>query len=853
MDHRIVYSKTGKGVLEIKNKAGKLSRELAKVLGLVDGKSSVDDLIAKSNLSEANVARVLKQLEDRGYVKEFSSLSGAMSSASSSGSSSYVDDLDFTKTLSPGKRIYSNSLAEMRARESADREKAEADARRERALTEERSKNQAAQKVREEAARLARIEAERKAKEAAALKVGQASERKKQQQASDMTKTTRDLAKILEAERRALEKSARQKKEDQAPKTKEESARLAKEEVERKRREAEERARAEEERKRREEEERARAEEEVASTGGESSDFDILSPSELEKSSMSSFDFPLEIPEVDVPSFDADTSHGFTANFDHQQELSREREEDERLQRQAAEDARSAIERASREEDALEQTVRRVALEAEMRARVEQEKLDRANRESVKREEYQRKVEQDDERKREEAARKEREHFERAAAERREREEAFARRRQQADESDRKRAELRSLLKSESKLPVERAKLVVVSVAVLVAVMIGVIQAIPMSGYIPVVEKMVSNSIGERVTIGSMKMSVLSGLRFKVGNVNIGATEDVRLTEVLVAPELGSLFGDKVVLNSVRVFGGTVEKEALMRMPAWLNTSMADERMRVRRLSLRGVKVEMQTIKLPTLNADVKFRRDGAIVSAAIETADRKLTVDIENDDRAAEVVLRASQWVLPIGAPLELSDFTGRGTIAGSGLNLSQWEATLYGGQAKGSAAISWRSRWTLTSQFEFAGVETEDLLAVFSNTAKASGSASARGTLSAQSASVDGLLDRPSVRASFTVKKGSLDGVDLVRALQSRRTGTRGGSTRFEELTGEVAIADGRFSYRNIELSAGILSARSNFNIASNQDLSGRVSVALRSPSQRLNANLNVSGNLTGATLRP
>ncbi|UCD68372.1 MAG: hypothetical protein JSW48_16660, partial [Betaproteobacteria bacterium] len=178
---------------------------------------------------------------------------------------------------------------------------------------------------------------------------------------------------------------------------------------------------------------------------------------------------------------------------------------------------------------------------------------------------------------------------------------------------------------------------------------------------------------------------------------------------------------------------------------------------------------------------------------------------------------------------------------------------ATLYGGQAKGSAAISWRSRWTLTSQFEFAGVETEDLLAVFSNTAKASGSASARGTLSAQSASVDGLLDRPSVRASFTVKKGSLDGVDLVRALQSRRTGTRGGSTRFEELTGEVAIADGRFSYRNIELSAGILSARSNFNIASNQDLSGRVSVALRSPSQRLNANLNVSGNLTGATLRP
>ncbi|UCH47302.1 MAG: hypothetical protein JSU95_14600, partial [Betaproteobacteria bacterium] len=143
--------------------------------------------------------------------------------------------------------------------------------------------------------------------------------------------------------------------------------------------------------------------------------------------------------------------------------------------------------------------------------------------------------------------------------------------------------------------------------------------------------------------------------------------------------------------------------------------------------------------------------------------------------------------------------------------------------------------------------------LLAAFSDTAKVSGSASGSGSLSAQSGSIDGLLDRPSVRANFTVKKGTVDGVDLVRALQAGRSGTQGGSTRFEELTGEVTVANGRFSYRNVQLAAGILSARSNFNISSNQDLSGRVSVALRSPAQRLSANLNVTGNLKGATLRP
>ncbi len=973
MDQKIVYSKTGKGVLEIKNKAGKLSRELAKVLGLVDGKSSVEDLMTKSKLAEADVGRILRQLEDRGYIKEFSSLSGAMSSASSSGSSTYVDDLDFTSTLSPGKRVYSSSQAEMRARESADREQAEAEARRKREEAEQKKKNQAAQQAREEAARLARIEAERKAKEAAALKAKQDAELKKKQQALDMESTTRDLAKILEAERQALEKSSRQRKDEQARKAKHETDRRAKEDAERKRREEEERKRREEEerkrreeeerkrreeeerrrreeeeerkrreeeerkrreeeerkrreeeerkrreeeeRKRREEEERKRreeeeerkrreqeeerrrreeedrrreeedrrraeedrrreeeererrevedrrrreeedrrredddrrgVEEEAESPSFDIGNFDLPSTSEPEESAAPSFE---------APSFDADASESFTADFDRQQELRRKQEEEEERQRQAADEARVAMERARREEEAREEAARRAALEAEMRARVEQEKLDRAERERAKREEYQRKIGQEEERKRQETARREREEFERTETERKKREEDLVRRRQQSEEADRKRAEIKRLQKSgRIRSPVERVRPFIIGVVALVGLVIGVVHVVPMSGYIPTVEKMVSNSIGEPVTIGSMKMSVLSGLQFKLGGVNIGTTQDVNLNEVLVTPELGSLLGDELVLTSVRADGGTVVREALTRMPAWLDASMADQRIRIRKLSLHGVKLDMRTFDLPALNADLRFGRDGAVVSASVETADGRLSVDIDNGGGVAEVAIRASKWTAPIGAPFELSDFTGQGTIAGSTLNVSNWQATAYGGQATGSAAISWMPRWNLTSQFEFVRVETEDMLAAFSDTAKVSGSASGRASFSAQAGSIDGLLDRPSVQASFAVKRGAVDGVDLVRALQAGRAGTQGGSTRFEELTGEVSVANGRFNYRNVELAAGILSAQSNFDISSNQDLSGRVSVALRSPAQRLNADLNVSGNLEGATLRP
>ena len=107
--------------------------------------------------------------------------------------------------------------------------------------------------------------------------------------------------------------------------------------------------------------------------------------------------------------------------------------------------------------------------------------------------------------------------------------------------------------------------------------------------------------------------------------------------------------------------------------------------------------------------------------------------------------------------------------------------------------------------------------------------------------------------MEANFLVQKGTLDGVDLVRALQVGSAGSQGGSTKFQELSGNVDISNMRFSYRNVYLNAGILSANGDFEIGSSQAVSGRVTVALRSSAQRLNSSLNVTGSLKGVLLRP
>jgi len=275
--------------------------------------------------------------------------------------------------------------------------------------------------------------------------------------------------------------------------------------------------------------------------------------------------------------------------------------------------------------------------------------------------------------------------------------------------------------------------------------------------------------------------------------------------------------------------------------------------MHVKSIALRGITPELRTFTLPSLNVDITLNRDGQVNSSRVATASGNVYATIKPGDGRMNVTIGVSGWALPIGTPIQISDLVASGSVTGSVLNLSEWEATVYEGQVKGSAKISWASGWRATAQFDFVRVATEELLAAFSKTAKASGKAKGKVTFSAQSGSLHTLLDKPTLQASFLVQKGNLNGVDLVRALQVGSAGSQGGSTKFQELSGNVTISNGRFSYRNVYLNAGILSANSDFDIASNQAVSGRVTVNLNSSAQRLSANLNVTGSLNGVLLRP
>ena len=398
MNRTTVFSKTGKGLLEIKNKSNRLSKDQFRVLNLVDGKATLDDLVDKSRITEIELRKVLAALADGGFIKEFTNPTATGDYTSVTippvpPSTSYVDDLDFTQILGPAKSakpgFYQSAQTEQKQREESERKASEAAASKAREEAEKRNKEEGARRAHEEeAARRIREEAERKAKEEQARREKLEAEMRYRLEEPKRLKeeAERKAREKLEAERRAKEEVERKAREEAERRAKIQAEAAARVEAERKRRE-------DEERKRREEEERRRREEEEARKRKEA-------------------------------------------------EEQRRREEEERKRREEEERRRREEEERKRKEE----EERKRKEEEERKRREEEERKRREEEERLRREEEDRKRKEEEERKRkdeEERKRREEEERRRKEEEERKRLEEEARKRKEEEERQRKEEEER--------------------------------------------------------------------------------------------------------------------------------------------------------------------------------------------------------------------------------------------------------------------------------------------------------------------------------------------------------------------------------------------------------------------------
>ncbi len=866
-----IYSKTGKGARAQSSKSRDLSADALKILSLIDSKIETPAIFAQlDKLSENEFQSLLDELERDGYIRLLNSREWDLGDDFDYRTSMVVDELsvedfialnsnsqpaaDTQPTSEPEPEVTheaavttpsAEEVAELEARLEAER-KAQEEANRKEEAAREKARAEAERKAREEdaerlrVAEAARLKAEQEALEQAERRARE--EEAARQEAEAKQRAQAEKAAKQEAERIAREEEKRKAREEKAARRKAAAEARAREE-EAARLEAERRAQEEAERKAREEEERRAREEEAARLQAE-----------------------------EVARIEAEERVRQQAAEQARLEAERKAREAERKaqEEEAARQKAEAVARAQAEE-AAKQEAERKAQEAERKVREAERKAQEvAEREARKAEEARQKAEEVARAKAEKAARQEAERLAKEEAKRKAQEEKELRRQAEAEaraiakEEARLKAEQKAIEKAQSRaekefmrsgvkparwlLPLARVFFVYTPLVLLLA--LGLMHFVNLGMLAGPVEKIASAAIGEPVTVRNLRVSLFPQAHLALSDITVGADKDIGIRSVQVVPELSTLFDEEKNLKSIEIKELTVDTASLRRQMQWLESLADNDDLKIGQITLKDLTLSAPGFGVMAFDGSLDRSASGAFSRLELSGVEQNLTLELLPQDDNYRVHLQASNWQMPLVNGLRFDSFNAVGIADGNQVRFSSMEGELYGGSFKATGVLAWSAQPVASGNFELEQVRLPAVLSAMKSSAAVEGMLNATASFTSQADEGQGFAEAAEIDASFQVRDGRFNGIDLANHMVSG-SGS-GNATRFDRLSGKLQLRQGVYQYRQLVLDAPQLKARGNLDVQPNQDVSGSISAELAIPSRRIKSNLAVEGKIGSVRLK-
>ena len=377
---------------------------------------------------------------------------------------------------------------------------------------------------------------------------------------------------------------------------------------------------------------------------------------------------------------------------------------------------------------------------------------------------------------------------------------------------------------------------------------------IPLARYIPQIQKIASEKFGEPVTISELKFTLLPFPSLALHGITLGKAHTVSIGAVTVRPDLGSLMHDVTVLHTVAIDRLTVDQALLDGVTALTKRpSTGPQMVQIRRIKLSAIQLDLDALKWGPLYADISLDDNGPTAIDA-GSADQRFKLTLTSNEAGQQLKVQAKNWHLPFKPALKFDTLNAAGILKESNLTLSEINANLYGGTLKAKLDANWKQGWKVKGEIETDQVEVKEIIAQLTSATSISGKLNANGSYTLSTKEAGQFADNLRGHFKFNMQRGVLYGFDLEKAVTSlAMQGTRGGQTRFDALSGTLAITGKRYQLNQVKVASGILSADGNVDIAPSKKLAGRVNVAMKGTASLIEVPLDVSGTLSDPVLLP
>lgn len=404
----------------------------------------------------------------------------------------------------------------------------------------------------------------------------------------------------------------------------------------------------------------------------------------------------------------------------------------------------------------------------------------------------------------------------------------------------------------------------IVGVVTLAVLAVVLVQVIPLGAVNSRLEKSLAAWLHDDVSSGGLRVALFPRPHVKLENLSLGKVLDAKAASGKLYMDLGTLFGDRFVIDTLELTDVNIAADALPRALKWADAEGRGKGIEISKIALRGVKVNVNGVDVSDFDADLKLDKQGKIVQAAARARDGKWNIDVApnkpaagdappgtavNDPWAVEFSARGMN--LPMGSPLTISSLSAKGTMFDEGLIFPRLDAKFFEGSATGNLKILWKQGVSFNGELAIEKLKVDQLFQAFTRDVSLSGKLEGKFVFSGEAATVGAVLDKPVIQGNFDVKDGTVGSVDLVQLMRS--PGSVGGQSKFTELSGQLRVADGAIRYEKLKLVGGVLLANGNVNVTlSNSTLSGAVTSEIRSSVAQDRASFVVGGKVSRPVLR-
>ena len=384
----------------------------------------------------------------------------------------------------------------------------------------------------------------------------------------------------------------------------------------------------------------------------------------------------------------------------------------------------------------------------------------------------------------------------------------------------------------------------------LLALAVIALHVVPLRGYTAKVERALGRWLHDDVSIGSMTFRLIPTPHLRVENIAVGKLLDAKALTGRVYMDIATLFGEKPSINAIELDNVAISSEAVKRIPVWGRPEGKAEGGGIDTIRLRAVTVDVKPA-VGAFDATLRFGRDGVLRQATLNGA-AGWTLGLKPIDKGMDLDFSARGWTLPLGAAIPVSELRLKGTWSGNEIVVPEFEADAMEGKVNGTLRVSWGPGVKLESDLSLAKVNAKALVAAFIKDISVTGKLEGNFTLATEGPTVEQLFANPRAQGKFRLADGSMSNVDLVAVMQSDTAGQRAGVTKFAELTGELASAEHRVSYRNLALQGGVLRGNGAVDIGGNASLSGRLALEIRSQVAQDRGAFVVTGTVSRPVIR-